>query len=151
MANLWPDGQKSHKRPCMRVSLQHKTKPNSHPESCMVNVAGRWRGRTCECPGRSVRNALKRVTTAESSAERTEVPMANSKSNASEKNYFDIPVWRRYTLTIEEAAGYYHIGEGKLRMLIDQNPHEDFYVMNGNWALIKREKFERYLDQATAV
>ena len=62
-----------------------------------------------------------------------------------------IPVWRRYTLTIEEAAGYYHIGEGKLRMLIDQNPHEDFYVMNGNRALIKREKFERYLDQATAV
>ncbi|MBQ2927469.1 MAG: ATP-binding cassette domain-containing protein [Oscillospiraceae bacterium] len=51
----------------------------------------------------------------------------------------------------EEAAGYYHIGEGKLRMLIDQNPHEDFYVMNGNRALIKREKFERYLDQATAV
>lgn len=36
-------------------------------------------------------------------------------------------------------------------MLIDQNPHEDFYVMNGNRALIKREKFERYLDQATAV
>ena len=35
--------------------------------------------------------------------------MANSKSNVSEKNYFDIPVWRRYTLTIEEAAGYYHI------------------------------------------
>ena len=54
-------------------------------------------------------------------------------------------------LSIEEAAGYYHIGEGKLRMLIDQNPHEDFYVMNGNRALIKREKFERYLDQATAV
>ena len=77
--------------------------------------------------------------------------MANSKSNVSEKNYFDIPVWRRYTLTIEEATGYYHIGEGKLRMLIDQNLHEDFYVMNGNRALIKREKFERYLDQATAV
>ena len=49
------------------------------------------------------------------------------------------------------AAGYYHIGEGKLRMLIDQHPNEDFYVMNGNRALIKREKFERYLDQATAV
>ena len=31
------------------------------------------------------------------------------------------------------------------------DPNEDFYVMNGNRALIKREKFERYLDQATAV
>ena len=77
--------------------------------------------------------------------------MANSKSNVSEKNFFDIPVWRRYTLTIEEAAGYYHIGEGKQRKPIDQIPHEDFYVMNGNRALNKREKFERYLDQATAV
>jgi len=79
------------------------------------------------------------------------LPMTNNKSDAREKVYLEIPVWRRYTLTIEEAAGYYHIGEGKLRMLIDQNPHEDFYVMNGNRALIKRQKFERYLDQATAV
>lgn len=51
----------------------------------------------------------------------------------------------------QEAARYYHIGEGKLRTLIDAHPNEDFYVMNGNRALIKREKFERYLDQATAV
>lgn len=39
----------------------------------------------------------------------------------------------------------------KERTLIDTHPNEDFYVMNGNRALIKREKFERYLDQATAV
>ena len=77
--------------------------------------------------------------------------MANNKLNIEGKNYSDIPVWRRYTLTIEEAARYYHIGEGKLRTLIDTHPNEDFYVMNGNRALIKREKFERYLDQATAV
>lgn len=85
--------------------------------------------------------------------------MANNKMNIEGKNYSDnvkphinlIPVWRRYTLTIEEAARYYHIGEGKLRTLIDTHPNEDFYVMNGNRALIKREKFERYLDQATAV
>ena len=77
--------------------------------------------------------------------------MMNGKVNVSNRDVFDIPPWHRYTQTIDEAARYYHIGEGKLRMLIDQNPHEDFYVMNGNRALIKREKFERYLDQATAV
>ena len=77
--------------------------------------------------------------------------MANCKHTVSDKNHFDIPVWHRYTMTIEEAAGYYHIGEGKLRMLIAQNPPEDFYVMNGNRVLIKRAKFERYPDQATAV
>ena len=78
MANLWPDGQKSHKRPCMRVSLPHKMKPNNHPESCMVDVAGRWRERTCEYPGRSVRHALKGVTIAKSNAERTEVSRGHS-------------------------------------------------------------------------
>ena len=77
--------------------------------------------------------------------------MSNKKMNLDGNNYSDIPVWRRYTLTIEEAAVYYHIGEGKLRMLIDTHPNGDFYVMNGNRALIKREKFERYLDQATVV
>ena len=38
--------------------------------------------------------------------------MANSKMINYDKKYTDIPAWRRYTLTIEEAAGYYHIGEG---------------------------------------
>ena len=63
--------------------------------------------------------------------------MGNEKTMTCSKKCLDIPVWRRYTLTIEEAAGYYHIGEGKLRMLIDEHPNEDFYVMNGNRALIK--------------
>ena len=62
-----------------------------------------------------------------------------------------IPVWRRYTMTIEEAAGFYHIGENKLRSIIDMHPNGNFYVMNGNRVLIKRAKFEEYLDQATAV
>ena len=39
--------------------------------------------------------------------------MANNKLNIEGKNCSDVPVWRRYTLTIEEAARYYHIGEGK--------------------------------------
>ena len=29
----------------------------------------------------------------------------------------DIPIWERYTLTIEEASKYYRIGENKLRRL----------------------------------
>lgn len=68
-----------------------------------------------------------------------------------ERKILDIPVWFRYTLTIEEAAQYYHIGETKIRSLVDENPDENFYVMNGNRVLIKRQKFEEYLDQATVV
>ncbi len=62
-----------------------------------------------------------------------------------------IPVWKRYILTITEAAEYYHIGENKLRMIADEHPEADFIIMNGNRILIKRQKFEEYLDCATVV
>ena len=61
-ANLWSDEQKPHRRLYMRVSLQHKMKPDSYTESCTVNAADRWRERNVWYPGRSVRNALKGVT-----------------------------------------------------------------------------------------
>lgn len=62
-----------------------------------------------------------------------------------------IPIWKRYALTIPEASTYYHIGENKLRMIADEQPEADFIIMNGNRVLIKRQKFEQYLDQATVV
>ena len=55
------------------------------------------------------------------------------------------------TLNFLPLGGRSHVGEGKLRMLIDEHPNGEFYVMNGNRALIKREKIERYLNQAVAV
>lgn len=62
-----------------------------------------------------------------------------------------IPVWKRYVLSITEAADYYHIGENKLRMIVDEHPEADFIIMNGNRILIKRQKFEEFLDRATVV
>ncbi len=62
-----------------------------------------------------------------------------------------IPVWKRYVLTIEEAANYYHIGENKLRMIADEHPEADFVIMNGNRILFKRQKFEDFLDNASVV
>ena len=34
-------------------------------------------------------------------------------------NAQDIPVWEKYTLTIEEASKYFRIGENKLRRLAE--------------------------------
>ena len=36
-------------------------------------------------------------------------------------NTYNIPVWEKYTLTIEEAAAYFRIGEHKLRNLVNEN------------------------------
>ena len=62
----------------MRVRLLYKPKPDNYTESCMVNVTDGWRERNVWYQGRSVRYASKEVTTAQSSAERTEVSRGHS-------------------------------------------------------------------------
>ncbi len=63
----------------------------------------------------------------------------------------EVPIWERYTLTIGEAAVYFHIGEGKLRQLVSENMNAPFVLMNGNRVQIKRHLFEEYIDAATVV
>ena len=63
----------------------------------------------------------------------------------------EIPIWEKYTLTIREAAEYFHIGEKKMRQIVDENGDADFILMVGNRTMIKRKLFEEYIDLATAV
>ena len=63
----------------------------------------------------------------------------------------EIPIWEKYTLTIREAAEYFHIGEKKMRQIVDENGDADFIPMVGNRAMLKRKLFEEYIDLATAV
>jgi len=62
-----------------------------------------------------------------------------------------IPFWERYTLSIEEAAAYFRIGENKLRKLISENPDADFILWNNTRAQIKRKKFENYIDRISLI
>ena len=57
-----------------------------------------------------------------------------------------IPLWERYTLTVEEAAIYFRVGQNKLRRIIQESPDADFIIWNGNRPQIKRIKFEQYID-----
>ena len=63
----------------------------------------------------------------------------------------DIPIWEKYTLTIEEAARYFRIGEGKLRRLADEKPAPIWLIMNGNRVQIKRKKFESFIDSTDVI
>ena len=58
-----------------------------------------------------------------------------------------IPIWRKYTLSVQEASEYFHIGYKKLRKLIDEHPDADFILWNGSRPQIKRRKFEAYIDE----
>ena len=62
-----------------------------------------------------------------------------------------IPTWERYTLSVEEAAEYFRIGENKLRKIINDNQDADFILWNGNRPQIKRRIFERYIDKLNVI
>ena len=62
-------------------------------------------------------------------------------------DYNDIPIWRKYTLSVQEAAKYFRIGDKKLRKLIEENPGANYILWNGTRPQIKRRLFEQYLDE----
>lgn len=63
----------------------------------------------------------------------------------------DIPIWEKYTLTIEEAARYFRVGEKKLRKLAEENPNANWLIMNGNRVQIKRKQFEKIIDSLDVI
>ena len=65
----------------------------------------------------------------------------------SNTNHNDIPIWRKYTLSVQEASKYFHIGDKKLRKLIDEDPGADFILWNGTRPQIKRKVFEQFIDE----
>lgn len=66
-------------------------------------------------------------------------------------NAQDIPVWEKYTLTIEEASKYFRIGEKKLRKIAEENQTASWVIMNGNRVQIKRKQFEKIIDSLDVI
>ena len=57
----------------------------------------------------------------------------------------------KFCLTIEEASDYFNIGEKKLRQIVTENLHSDFIIQNGVKYLIKRKRFETFLNGISAI
>ena len=58
----------------------------------------------------------------------------------------EIPIWHKFNLTIEEAARYSNIGVNKIREIVSY-PDCTFVLHVGRRKLIKRNKFEAYLEE----
>ena len=61
-------------------------------------------------------------------------------------NSLNVPVWEKYSLSIKEAANYFNIGENKIRKMANENSDADWVLWNNTRVLIKRQKFESYLN-----
>ena len=57
---------------------------------------------------------------------------------------YEVPIWEKYCLTLDEAAAYFGIGINKLREMTDE-PNCQFVIFNGRTRLIKRRKREENL------
>ncbi len=62
-----------------------------------------------------------------------------------------VPIKDKFCLTIEEAADYFNIGEKKLRKIVVENLNSDFVIQNGVKYLIKRKRFEIFLNDTSAI
>ena len=51
-------------------------------------------------------------------------------------------------LTLRESAEYFHIGEKKMRQIVDENMDANFLLESGNRVMIKRKLFRRIPGQS---
>jgi excisionase family DNA binding protein len=55
-----------------------------------------------------------------------------------------VPIWKKTTLTVKEAAAYSNIGINRIEEML-RDPRCQFVLYVGNKKLVKREMFEEYL------
>ena len=64
-------------------------------------------------------------------------------------NNYPVPIWKKYALTVQEAAEYFGVGEKRIRIITHNNRNANYLLWNGSKVLIKRVRFEEYLDSIT--
>ncbi len=57
----------------------------------------------------------------------------------------------KYSLSLKEAADYFGIGVNRIRELARQHKDANWILMKGSHLNIKREKFERFLDNTSSI
>lgn len=62
----------------------------------------------------------------------------------------EVPISEKCLLTLTEAAAYFNIGEKKLKELTDED-NCPYVLFCGSKRLIKRERFQRYLDKLFSI
>lgn len=78
--------------------------------------------------------------------------MANKKETQikGERNKIEVPVWEKLNLTVEEMAAYSGIGINKIKEL-SNDENCKFVLWVGNKRLIKRKKFDEYIENQFSI
>lgn len=62
----------------------------------------------------------------------------------------EVPIWEKSNLTVEEAAAYSGIGINKIKE-ISNGENCSFVLWIGNKRLIKRKRFDAYIDNQYSI
>lgn len=70
-----------------------------------------------------------------------------------DNNYNEIPMWKKFLLTVKEASVYFNIGENKMHRIVNDYVDSDykFVVQNGARNMIKRQMFEKFLNEISSI
>lgn len=70
-----------------------------------------------------------------------------------DNTYNEVPMWKKFLLTVKEASLYFNIGENKMHRIVNEYLESDykFVVQNGGRNMIKRQMFEDFLNQITSI
>lgn len=63
---------------------------------------------------------------------------------------YEVPIYEKSNLTLEEAAAYFNIGVNKLRELTDAD-NCNFVLWVGSRRLIKKKAFEEWLSKTFSI
>ncbi len=63
----------------------------------------------------------------------------------------EVPLWKKYALTLSAAAQYFGIGERKLQQIADDNRDTGIVIYNGVKLLFKRERFSEWLNEVNSI
>ena len=63
---------------------------------------------------------------------------------------YEVPVWQKQNLTIEEAVAYSNIGENRLGMLL-RDPGCNFLLKVGSKRLVKRKQFDEFIESRNMI
>ena len=63
----------------------------------------------------------------------------------------EVLLWKKYALTLSEAAQYFGIVERKLQQIADDNRDTGIVIYNGVKLLFKRERFSEWLNEVNSI
>ena len=62
-----------------------------------------------------------------------------------------IPIWQKYTLSVQEAAELFGIGQHRLREIVREDYGNKYHLMLGRTIKIKRKQFEEFIDNVEQI